>query len=40
MADEYRVRPPRAARARLLLEQHGIRLVDEPALADAFDGQS
>jgi hypothetical protein len=40
MADEYRVRPPRAARARLLLEQHGIRLVDEPALADAFEGQS
>jgi hypothetical protein len=30
----------RAARARLLLEQHGIRLVDEPALADAFEGQS
>ena len=40
MADEYRVKPPHAAQVRVLLERHGIRLVDEPALADAFECQS
>lgn len=40
MADEYRVKQSHAAQARVLLEQHRIRLVDEPALADVFEAQS
>ena len=40
MADDYLVRQPYAAQARALLREHGVRLVDEPALADAFGDQS
>jgi hypothetical protein len=38
--DDYLVKKRYAAQALLLLQQHGIRLVDEPALADVFEGQS
>jgi hypothetical protein len=40
MADGYLVKQPHAAEARALLREHGFRLVDEPALADAFGDQS
>ena len=39
MAGDYLVKHPHAAHARALLREQGIRLVDEPALADAFGDQ-